>query len=240
MKYKIADLIVDFNAKFNTTKERAKKYKYIEDHKCRGFKIIFNDNDIKREIEKDKLLSPELAEYIIIGTNFYKALLNYNGCMLHSSAVVVDNEAYLFSANCGTGKSTHTSLWLKYLREKKPYILNDDKPAIRIMEDGIYAYGTPFSGKHDISKNAKAKLKGICFLEQSTKNSIKKLEPKEALPLFFEQTVKRLNKEQMLKLLDVMDIVLKEIPIYKLYCDMSKEAVELSYKTMRGANNNEN
>ena len=44
----------------------------------------------------------------------------------------------------------------------------------------------------------------------------------------------------MLKLLDIMDIILKEIPIYKLYCDMSEEAVTLSYKTMRGVNTNEN
>ena len=44
----------------------------------------------------------------------------------------------------------------------------------------------------------------------------------------------------MLKLFDIMDIILKEIPIYKLCCDMSKEAVELSYNTMKGGNTNEN
>ena len=92
---------------------------------------------------------------------------NYNGCVLHSSSVVIDNEAYLFSAPSGTGKSTHASLWVKYLTEKEPYILNDDNPAIRIINGNIYAYGTPFSGKHDISVNQKAKLQGICFLKQS-------------------------------------------------------------------------
>ena len=87
--------------------------------------------------------------------------------MLHASAVVVDGDAYLFSAPCGTGKSTHASLWLKYLKHKNPYILNDDKPAIRIVNDNIYVYGTPFSGKTDKNKNEKANLKGIAFLEQS-------------------------------------------------------------------------
>ena len=240
MKYKIADLIVEYDAKFDTTNKRSEKYKYKENKKDRDFKIIASDDSIKKEMEEDELLTPELAEYMIIGTTFYKGLLNYKGCLLHSSAVVIDDEAYLFSADCGTGKSTHTSLWLKYLSEKNPYILNDDKPAIRVMEDGIYAYGTPFSGKYDISKNAKAKLKGICFIERSTENSIKKIQPKEAVTLFFEQTVRKLTKEQMLKLLDVMDIILKEIPIYKFYCDMSEEAVQLSYKTMRGENTDEN
>lgn len=239
MKYKIADLIIEFNAKFDTTKKRAEKYSCDENIE-RNFRITVRDEAIQKEQEFDELLTDDLAEYMIMGTTFYKGLLSYNGCLLHASAVVIDEEAYLFSANCGTGKSTHTSLWLKYFNEKNPYILNDDKPAIRIMEDGIYAYGTPFSGKYDINKNTRAKLKGICFIEQSTKNSIKRIEPKEAVFLFFEQTVKRLTEEQMLKLLDIMDIILKEIPIYKLYCDMSKEAVTLSYKTMRGVNTNEN
>ena len=239
MKYKIADLMIEFNAKYNTTNKRAEKYIYKANQKI-DFKITVSDESIKKEKEFDELLTNEFAEYLIMGTNFYKGLLNYNGCLLHASAVVIDNEAYLFFFFFGTGKSTHASLWLKYVNEKNPYILNDDKPAIRIMEDGIYAYGTPFSGKHDISQNKRAPIKGICFIEQATKNSIKKLEPKEALPLFFEQTVKKLSKEQMLKLFDIMDIILKEIPIYKLCCDMSKEAVELSYNTMKGGNTNEN
>ena len=239
MKYKIADLIVEFNAKFDITNKRAQKYS-CEQNRERDFRITVSDEAIQKEKEFDNLLTDDLAEYMIMGTTFYKGLLNYNGCLLHASAVVVENEAYLFSANCGTGKSTHTALWLKYLSEKNPYILNDDKPAIRIMEDGIYAYGTPFSGKHDINKNTRAKLKGICFMEQATINSIKKIEPKEAIFLFFEQTVKRLTKEQMIKLLDIMEILLKEIPMYKLCCDMSEEAVKLSYQTMRGEDTNEN
>lgn len=239
MKYKIADLIVKFDAQYDVLNKRATKY-LCSENKKEDFKIVVNNDMIEKEKKNDKTLTNELAEYMIMGTTFYKTLLNFNGCLLHSSAVVIDEEAYLFSANCGTGKSTHTSLWLKYLKEKSPYILNDDKPAIRIMEDGIYAYGTPFSGKYDISKNSKAKLKGICFIEQALQNTIKKIEPKEAITLFFEQTLRKLTKEQMLKLLDIMDIILKEIPIYKLYCDMSKEAVILSYKTMRGVHTNEN
>ena len=236
MKYKIADLIVEFDAKFDVTRKRSRKYIDRENRNI-DFGITVSNQSIEKMAETEELLTNDLSEYLIIGSTFYKDLLNYHGCMLHSSAVVIDDEAYLFSANCGTGKSTHTSLWLKYLSKKNPYILNDDKPAIRIMEDGIYAYGTPFSGKHDISKNTRAKIKGICFLEQATKNSIKRIDPKEAVPLFFEQTVKRLTKEQMLKLLDIMDIILKEIPIYKLCCNMSEEAVKLSYNTMRGEDN---
>lgn len=239
MKYKIADLIVEFQAKFDTTNRRAEKYLSNENRK-KDFKITVTDEAIKQTVKEDDLLTEELAEYMIMGTTFYKGLLQHSGCLLHASAVVLEDEAYLFSADCGTGKSTHTSLWLKYLSKKNPYILNDDKPAIRIMEDGIYAYGTPFSGKHDINKNTRAKIKGICFIKRATKNSIEKIEPEEAVSLFFEQTVRKLTKEQMLKLLDIMDIILKNIPCYQLCCDMSEEAVQLSYETMRGEDTNEN
>lgn len=142
-----------------------------------------------------------------------------------------------FRLTHGTGKSTHTSLWLKYLADKNPYILNDDKPAIRILENGIFAYGTPFSGKHDMSENKKVKLKAICFLEQAEKNEIAKVETAEAIKLFFEQTVSHLKKEELEKFLDILEKILEEIPVYKLRCNMSEEAVQLSYRTLKGVTN---
>ena len=54
---------------------------------------------------------PAVLEYIISGRRFYKALVNFNGFMLHASAVVYNGKAYLFSADSGVGKSTHTALW---------------------------------------------------------------------------------------------------------------------------------
>lgn len=238
MKYKIADLIVEFDPNYSVLEKRAQKY-LCHENKENDFKILYDKNTIKKEIEKEETLTAELAEYMLVGAKFYTKLLHFNGCLLHASAVVINNEAYLFSADCGTGKSTHTSLWLKYLEAKNPYILNDDKPAIRIKEDGIYAYGTPFSGKYDKSKNTKVKIKGICFLEQAKVNTIKKITPKEAIPLFLQQTIRKLPKELMIKLLDTMDVILKETPVYQLCCNMSQEAVQLSYETMKGVNTNE-
>lgn len=238
MKYKMADVVVEFEPIFDLLKTRTNKYK-IQNSTKSDFEIVVKDESIQKEIEMDSTLDAESAEYMIAGTIFYRELLKKNGCLLHSSAVVVDDEAYLFSANCGTGKSTHTSLWLKYLADKNPYILNDDKPAIRVLEDGIYAYGTPFSGKYDMNENKKVKLKAICFLEQSEINFIRKVDTKEAIKLFLEQTIRRLKEENMNRFLDILEQILKEIPIYKLYCNISEEAVQLSYRTLRGdANEN--
>lgn len=236
MKCKIADVAIDLKPRFKMLRERARKYK-INNIVSDEFEIIITDERIQKVLEFNPNLSLESAEYMAAGTDFYRYLLNKNGCMLHASAVVIDDEAYLFSANCGTGKSTHTSLWMKYLADKNPYILNDDKPAIRILENGIFAYGTPFSGKHDMSENKKVKLKAICFLEQAEKNEIAKVETAEAIKLFFEQTVSRLKKEELEKFLDILEKILEEIPVYKLRCNMSEEAVQLSYRTLKGVTN---
>ena len=239
MKYKIADIVVEFNASFNMLKVRANKYLAGNAENTKFIMCVY-DEHIQKIKDNNPKITSELAEYMAMGTTFYRELLNYKGCLLHSSAVVIDNECYLFSANCGVGKSTHTSLWLKFLADKKPYILNDDKPAIRIMEDGIYAYGTPFSGKHDINENKRVKLKAICFIEQSKTNSIRKLEPKEAINLFYGQTLNELNEDEVMKFLDILEIIVKKIPIYKLYCNMSEEAVRLSYNTLKGEDSSEN
>lgn len=236
MKYNIADIVVELKPKFDLLIARADKYR-IEDNAQEELEILVKDEYIQKEMEKEPTIDFETAEYLMAGAVFYKKLVEKNGCMLHASAVVIDNEAYLFSANSGTGKSTHTSLWIKYLADKNPYILNDDKPAIRVLEDGIFAYGTPFSGKHDINENKKVKLKAICFLEQAKENEIRKVETVEAIKLFFEQTVKHLKKDQLEQFLDILEKILNEIPIYKLRCDMSEEAVRLSYRTLKGDTN---
>lgn len=238
MKYKIADLVVQYDARYDMLKKHSNKY-LISDDKKVDFSLIISDKLIEKNLKKEEYNDKSLSEYLLTGITFYRALIKKNGCLLHSSAVVVDDEAYLFSADCGTGKSTHTSLWLKYLSDKNPYILNDDKPAIRIMEDGIYAYGTPFSGKHDISENKKVKLKAICFIEQAKTNSIRKIEPKEAIRLFYQQTIQKLNEEEIMKFFDILEVLLKEIPFYKMGCNMSEEAVQLSYHTMKGERTNE-
>lgn len=233
MLYNIADLIVEYDSKYNILKERSNKYLIKENNKRIDFKIDVNEREIEKLEDSNQEITSELAEYILTGIRFYKNLLEYKGCLLHSSAVVIDNESYLFSATSGTGKSTHTKLWMKYLANKNPYILNDDKPAIRIIDNEIWTYGTPFSGVDDISENKKVKLKAICFIERSETNSIERIKNDEAIKLMLEQTLNSVNGKRMMKFLEIADIILKQIPIYKLKCNMTEEAVKLAYKTMK-------
>lgn len=171
-----------------------------------------------------------LIEYMVTGSIFYRSLILHDGILLHSSAVVYENKAYLFSAPSGTGKSTHTSLWLKEFPGAE--ILNDDKPAIRIFDDGIYVYGTPWSGKTDLSINRKVPLQGIAFLERGEQNTISPLASFQSLENLLNQTVRPGDKESASKLFDLLDQILKRVPIYRLTCNMEQSAARVSYEAM--------
>lgn len=162
---------------------------------------------------------------------FYKALLRFNGLLLHASAVVVDDKAYLFSAPSGTGKSTHTELWLKKFKNRA-YILNDDKPAIRIINDSVYAYGTPWSGKNDISVNIGVPVQGICFLQRDTNNWIERIDSKTAAVRMFHATLRTLTQEQIALLLPLLDSIISKIPIYVMGCRPDLESVDVSYNML--------
>ena len=231
MKYKIADVIVDFDVQYPRLKRQIEDYKYSGDAKT-NFRIRFSEQFYEDRLKDFPHLDRETVEYMFLGAEYYSALVHFNGLMLHSSCVVYDGKAYLFSAPSGTGKSTHTQLWLK--KFPGAYILNDDKPAIRITENGIYAYGTPFSGKTDLNVNTGVPIGGICVIERSETNRIKRMPTDEALFNIMNQTVRPYKEEEMEKLLKTLDKVVSNIAMYKLYCNMEPEAAEVAYNEMKG------
>ena len=218
---------------YGRTVEQAKPYR------CKS--VESPDITIQSLWEKAKANNPDIyanlpdedGEYIFTGISFYKQLLNFGGCMLHSSAVVVDGKAYLFSANCGTGKSTHTRLWLELFGDRA-YILNDDKPALR-LEDGVwYAYGTPWSGKHDISVAARIPLGGIAMIHRGEENTIRSFTGKEAILELMRQVNRPKDMQLRIKLLELLDKLFVMVPIWYLECNMDPEAAIVSYEAMSG------
>lgn len=175
---------------------------------------------------------PIMAAYMDSGFQFYRQLLQYNGMMLHASAVAIDNRAYLFSGPCGTGKSTHTHLWEQVFGEAAQ-IFNDDKPALRRLDGKWFAYGTPWCGKDGINQNRKVPLAGICFLKQAPENAIRRLSPQEALTRVIHQTPHRFKSADGLDLLlGHVDKLVREIPIFEFGNRPEPEAAILSYETM--------
>lgn len=227
--YKIAELFVEMAPKHEPLISRSRAYAVSrEDHT--DARLTLSEETYQRYRNAYPDATDSLIEYMVTGSQFYRSLILHNGILLHSSAVVLDGKAYLFSAPSGTGKSTHASIWLREFPGAE--ILNDDKPAIRILEDGIYVYGTPWSGKTDLNLNRKVPLQGIAFLERGETNSISSLDSMKTLENLLNQTVRPGEKESAARLFSLLDQLIRRVPIYKLTCNMEAEAAHVSYEAM--------
>lgn len=229
--YRVADLVVAMDS-FGRTVEQAKPYLIEADENTAP------DIELKSDYEELKQKAPHLSdedcEYLTSGGMFYRKLVKHNGMLIHSSAVLMDGRVYIFTAPCGTGKSTHTKLWLKVFGDRAQ-ILNDDKPAIRLVDGVWYAYGTPWSGKYDININTRAPLAGVCVLGRGKVNKIERFTGPMAVHALLEQTARVNNPEFMGNMLTLFDKLLTSVPVWRMECNMEDEAAIMSHKAMSEA-----
>ena len=100
--------------------------------------------------------------------------------LLHTSGVVKDDRAYLFTGDSGAGKSTVCKL----LRSEPSFtILHDETVAVTRMEQGFGAWSTPLRGEVEARSNVGAPLKAIFFLNQDDSNFTVSLSRRKAAEL---------------------------------------------------------
>lgn len=225
-RFSIAGLQVDMNCGDGILHDRSRAY-LCDKKGDADFTVDIDDDFAAQMHEKYPTLTTDECHYVWSGECFYSKLLDFNGVLLHSSCIERNGYAYLFSAKSGTGKSTHTKLWAKVFGDVR--MINDDKPAIRVINGTPYACGTPFSGKDDESENVSVPIRAIVFIERNEKNSIEKIEPAQAIPLFLGQTIRPYGKNYMVKMLGVLDTVLKSVPTFKLSCNMNDDAATTAF-----------
>lgn len=236
-KFLIAGLKTEYHVRGELLRERSVDYIADFDSCETDIRLNVKEDFLQRKKEEIPYLSADEHEYMWTGEAFYNELLNHNGLMLHSSCVEKDGFAYLFSARSGTGKSTHTHLWLKNLSGTR--IINDDKPAL-VFENGVwYACGTPFSGKTDENVNTKIPVRAITFLKRSETNQVRKLSAAQAVGLLLEQTINPVDKNLAVKMLELADLLLTKIPVFSLECNMSDDAATVAYEGIERLMKNE-
>lgn len=230
-KCDIAGLIVDIKTYGKTLARRSGQY-LTDSTRLADLTIDLGEDYLQQKQLESPYLSLDECEYIWSGARFCRYLLGYDGMVLHASAVAYEGRAYLFSAPCGTGKSTHARQWQHHFGNDKVQIINDDKPAIRLVNDVFYVFGTPWSGKSDRNLNLQVPLQAICFLEQALDNWTERLEPKAALNLLLSQTLRPYDARAMDNLLNFLDRLIRQVPVYKMGCYISDEAVIAAHKAM--------
>lgn len=161
------------------------------------------------------------------------ATVRLDTALMHASAIMNNGTAYLFLGRSGTGKSTHSNLWLQHIPGSE--LLNDDHPIIRIDAKGeAIVYGSPWSGKTPCYRNQSAPIGGVVRIKQAPHNHIRKLSPIEAYAsLVTSSSGMSWDKE----LGDGKDRTLQKIiatvPCYTLQCLPNEHAAELCALTVR-------
>lgn len=106
---------------------------------------------------------------------------------MHASVVVNAGKAFLWLAKSGTGKSTHSQLWLDHVPGSR--LLNDDNPVVRVMEDGhTEVFGTPWSGKTPCYKNEHYPAGAFSEIVRSPENRITRKSVLEAYALLYSSS----------------------------------------------------
>lgn len=164
---------------------------------------------------------------------FGQAILAYDTLMIHASVVEKEDEAYAFLGKSGTGKSTHSRLWINHHIGFN--LLNDDNPAIRILDDdSIMIYGTPWSGKTACYRNIAVPLKGIIRLHQAPTNAFELKRGTAAfIALLPSCSSIRWNRTLFSYMNNTVQRIVQLLPIGFLNCLPNQEAVEIAYQEIR-------
>lgn len=178
-------------------------------------------------------LSDSALEVTALQRKITEQFFRRNTLLFHGSVVAVDGVGYLFTAQSGTGKSTHTRLWREQFGDRA-VMINDDKPFLQLTDSGVLVWGSPWNGKHRLGSNISVPLKAICILERSPENRIEPITAAQALPMLFQQSQRPQNPANMAKYMELIDKLANGVQFWKMGCNMDPEAALVSYEAMSG------
>lgn len=231
--YTIADLNIEIKNKYKYTSYVCRDYLCKAENVTPDFSVCATKEDYDADSAFLTDASEPYLETLSIYRQIAKRILDYNGFIMHASVVEMDGKAYAFAAKSGTGKSTHSRLWLDYFGERAK-IINGDKPLLRFIDGKLYIYGTPWCGKEGYNQNTKCVLNSVCFLERGSINTIDALDKNSAVKRIFDQLLMPENTEQANKLFDMVQILVDNAKFYLLHCNMDVEAAKVAYEGMNG------
>ena len=197
------------------------------------FQQMLLDQEAVEEGLKFRKFKEPFLERATIQRRVADALLQRDTLMLHGSTVAVDGKAYLFTAPCGTGKSTHTRLWRELFGERA-VMVNDDKPFLQITPAGVLAYGSPWSGKHGLASNICVPLNGICLLRRGKENKIHRIKAEALTDLLRHQAHFPEDTAWEQRVFSLVDALANVVPLWEMECNKELNAAHVAYLAMSG------
>lgn len=177
-----------------------------------GKAIFYIYGDIGLE---DPVLNEQTRVLIRLMFEEYSAFLGR--LSFHSSALVFRDEAICFTGPSGAGKSTLSVNWMKEIGDS--FLLNGDRPMLRLCDGEAQVFGMPWSGKETCFVNKNAPLKAIIEVRQHPKNRLRRLSYIEAFTLIMQRVSKPLwNADAVGSIMDTAEILAQSVPVYRFDC----------------------
>ena len=188
------------------------------------------------EYRRGTLYLTEFAQKFSINNSlmvFYAlATARHKTALFHSAVIKHEGYGYMFLGKSGTGKSTHARLWLENIEGTE--LLNDDNPVVRVFDNEIRVFGSPWSGKTPCYKNDSCALGGIVLLSQAPYNKIERLRGIEAYAALVPSiSGKRWDKQIADGLHETENALAMRVPTWYLECLPDADAANTSYNAIR-------
>ena len=193
------------------------------------FEQNFLDEEAKEEGLKRRKFSDPFLERTAIQRKVADHLLKKDVVLFHGSGLALNGAGFLFTAACGTGKSTHARFWRETLGA---VAVNDDKPFLKIGPEGITMFGAPWSGKHGLDTNMAVPLKGLCILHRGSENRIRPITAEEALAELLHQGCAPTDSADVPGFEDLIRRLADTVPLWRMECTKDPSAAATACEAM--------
>lgn len=208
--------------------------KYLSDKKP-IFRVSITEDELQQEIEKNRLLGFITNEVFLESIGIYRKIaeivLSYDILLMHGVVIAHNTNAFMLIASSGTGKTTHARQWL--LKDKDAFILNGDKPLIKIESDDLLACGTPWNGKEGMGTNTIVQLGAIVILVRNNDNYIEEISFATAYPYLISHVHRPEDVVKMKSTLELLQKIKGKVRFYKFYMNNYKaDCFEVCYNAL--------
>ena len=231
-KIKIAGLIIEIDTPSPRTCIMC--YHYLSQGKT-DINVKVTKEDIQNEIykygstKKDETSLETLAVY----RQIIEKASAFGIFLMHGAVIAIDDKAFMFTAPSGTGKTTHIKKWLK--NAKGAYVVNGDKPLIKVTNKGIYACGTPWCGNEHMETNTMVPLKAIVCMERGEENHIEEKTFLQVYSFILQQTYRSPDVEIAKETLNYLLKLQESVSFWHFSCNNLKEdSFHIAYKALMG------
>ena len=175
-------------------------------------------------------ISPSYLETLAILRKIAESMLPYDTFLMHGVVISCQGQGYMIAAPSGVGKTTRAKLWVEHIPDS--FVVNGDKPLLRVEESGVRAFGTPWCGKEGWNANTSVPLRAIFLLERSDGgNKVEEMSFGEAFPALLRQTYRPVDSQTRRKTLSLLQAMASKVKLYRFCSEPTAEAVRLAWET---------